>query len=61
MVMDDEGKGRFTEIVLRPRITITGRSEEAVAAELHEDAHESCFIANSVNFPVRCEPEITKV
>ena len=26
------------------------------AAELHERAHHLCFIASSVNFPVRCEP-----
>jgi len=29
------------------------------AGELHERAHQFCFIANSVNFPVRCElPEV---
>lgn len=60
MVIDEQGKGRFTEVILRPRITITERSDAAVAGELHEDSHESCFIANSVNFPVRCEPVITK-
>lgn len=26
---------------------------------LHEDAHDHRFIANSVNFPVRCEPVVT--
>jgi class 3 adenylate cyclase len=31
-----------------------GRSEGAT----HKPAHEKCFIANSVNFPVECEPEI---
>jgi organic hydroperoxide reductase OsmC/OhrA len=25
---------------------------------LNEAAHRACFIANSVNFPVRCEPTI---
>ncbi|MFB4316113.1 hypothetical protein [Actinomadura sp. 21ATH] len=28
------------------------------AAELHGEAHRMCFIANSVNFPVRYEPTI---
>jgi len=28
------------------------------ARTLHQPAHEKCFIANSVNFPVECEPEI---
>jgi len=27
-----------------------------LAGRLHEEAHKFCFIANSVNFPVRCEP-----
>jgi hypothetical protein len=28
------------------------------ALDLHRRAHELCFIASSVNFPVRHEPEI---
>ncbi|MGD0068982.1 MAG: hypothetical protein ABSB76_36820 [Streptosporangiaceae bacterium] len=28
------------------------------AAALHHQAHERCFIANSVNFPVRHEPVV---
>lgn len=60
MVMDETGSGRFTEVVLRPRVTITDRSDDEAARELHDDAHEKCFIANSVNFPVRCEPVILR-
>ncbi|MHB1272607.1 MAG: FMN-binding negative transcriptional regulator [Rhodanobacter sp.] len=33
-------------------------SDPARAQAAHEDAHHACFIANSVNFPVRCEPRI---
>ncbi|PZU86661.1 MAG: peroxiredoxin [Shinella sp.] len=58
MVMDEDGAGRFTEVVLRPRVTIKAGTYPQIAAELHGDAHEKCFIANSVNFPVRCEPVI---
>jgi organic hydroperoxide reductase OsmC/OhrA len=29
------------------------------AGTLHTPAHKYCFIANSVNFPVRHEPVIT--
>ena len=58
MVMDEEGSGRFTDVVLKPRVTIKSGSDPAVAEERHDDAHEKCFIANSVNFPVRCEPMI---
>ena len=50
--------GRFTEVVLRPQVTISADSDPARAAAVHEDAHHACFIANSVNFPVRCEPRI---
>ena len=28
------------------------------AAALHLEAHETCFVANSVNFPVRHEPVV---
>lgn len=55
------GMGRFTEVVLRPRVTVRGDVDEAALAELHERAGEHCFIKQSVNFPVRCEPtEVVK-
>jgi organic hydroperoxide reductase OsmC/OhrA len=54
------GSGEFTRVVLRPKVTITeGDREKAV--DLHHRAHELCFIANSVKFPVECEPEIVTV
>ncbi|MGF1628979.1 MAG: OsmC family protein [Kiloniellaceae bacterium] len=58
MVQEGRG-GRFTEVVLRPRVTVAPGSDLARAAALHEEAHETCFIANSVNFPVRHEAAIT--
>jgi organic hydroperoxide reductase OsmC/OhrA len=48
----------FTEVVLRPRVTIAAGGDVAKAKALHEEAHRVCFIANSVNFPVRHEAEI---
>jgi organic hydroperoxide reductase OsmC/OhrA len=53
MVVDKEGNGRFSEVVLRPRVRISRAEHAAVALELHQEAHRRCFIANSVNFPVR--------
>lgn len=50
--------GRFAEVVLRPVVTISAASDSAKAEAAHHDAHHACFIANSVNFPVRCEPRI---
>lgn len=50
--------GRFTEVVLRPVVTISAESDPAEAEAAHHDAHEWCFIASSVNFPVRVEPTV---
>ncbi len=57
MSLDGIG-GRFVEVVLHPQVTISANSDAAKAEALHADAHHACFIANSVNFPVRCEPRI---
>lgn len=48
--------GRFTDAVLHPQVTLAPGSDPARAQALHGEAHHACFIANSVNFPVRCEP-----
>ena len=50
--------GRFLEVVLHPTVTITAASDRAKAEAAHHTAHDACFIASSVNFPVRCEPRI---
>jgi organic hydroperoxide reductase OsmC/OhrA len=54
----EDGGGRFLEVTLKPRITVSNDSDLETARKLHHDAHEKCFIANSVNFPVGCEPVI---
>ena len=53
-----DGSGDFTEVMLRPRVTVTAESDAARALALHEDAGRLCFIARSVRFPVRHEPVI---
>lgn len=52
------GGGRFTEVILQPNVTITTESSLEKATQLHHKAHEFCFIANSVNFPIICQPSI---
>ncbi len=52
------GGGHFSEVRLRPAVTIAADSDPQLAETLHESAHRMCFIANSVNFPVLCEPSI---
>jgi organic hydroperoxide reductase OsmC/OhrA len=59
MAFDHERKVmRFVEVVLHPKVTVARADDVERARALHEQAHHACFIANSVNFPVRNEPEI---
>jgi organic hydroperoxide reductase OsmC/OhrA len=48
---------RFERVVLRPQVTISAGNAD-LAKRLHHEAHEKCYIANSLNFPVLCEPVI---
>ena len=59
MAEDPTGAGRFISAVLRPRITLRAGDDVAAATRLHHDAHAYCFIANSVNFPIECDPVIS--
>jgi len=58
MVEAEETGGRFTEVVLRPTVTLRSDADVEQATQLHDRAHHLCFIANSVNFPVRCEAHV---
>ncbi|WP_031070368.1 OsmC family protein [Streptomyces sp. NRRL WC-3742] len=51
--------GHFTSAVLHPHVEVATPEMTEKALALHADAHKSCFIANSVNFPVTHEPVIT--
>ena len=54
-VMEDNGAGRqaITRVTLRPTITYEGRRPtDAERDRLHHDAHEGCFVANSVKTAV---------
>ena len=53
-----DGAGEFTEVTLRPQVVVGAGSDVAVAARLHEQAHEMCYVARSVNFPVKHEAVI---
>lgn len=53
-----DGKMRFIEATLRPRVTITPESNVERAMSIHHQANQECFIANSLNFPVSHQPEI---
>jgi organic hydroperoxide reductase OsmC/OhrA len=58
MARNAAGRMAMTRVVLRPRIAFSGDtrpSAEEIAA-MHHEAHEACFIANSVITEVVCEP-----
>jgi organic hydroperoxide reductase OsmC/OhrA len=49
MGKDERGRMAMTRIVLRPEIEFAGGRPDAKAlARLHDEAHERCFIANSL-------------
>jgi len=61
MELSGEGEERglqFVEVLLRPTVTVAPGSDLAKAERLHGRAHAACFIARSMNFPVRNEPTI---
>ena len=58
MELQGDGSGRFVSVTLRPRVQIARENSVETARQLHHRAHELCFIANSVNFPVSCEATV---
>lgn len=57
MLEDADGGGRFTEVVLHPKVWIKSTNDIAEKVNaLHAEAHKKCFIASSCNFPVKHEP-----
>ncbi len=53
-----DGRLTFIDVLLRPKVVLEVGSDIEKARALHDKAHNICVIANSVNFPVRYEPEI---
>lgn len=56
-----DGGGHFTEVVLHPVVEVATAEMAEAALALHGEANRLCFIANSVNFPVRHEPSVRVV
>jgi organic hydroperoxide reductase OsmC/OhrA len=59
VMVESDGGGHLTEVVLHPHVVVAAAEMVEPAERLHADAHKGCFIASSVNFPVRHEPIIT--
>ena len=49
---------RFTDIVVRPRITVARTVDQERLAAVIDKAEDHCLIANSLTTPTRVEPEI---
>ncbi|MCY1541022.1 peroxiredoxin, subfamily [compost metagenome] len=57
MIEETSGSGQFKEIILRPEVVISKKEQIDLANALHEEANKLCFIANSLNFPVKHQPD----
>ena len=59
LARDAEGRLAMTRVTLRPRVQCSGERQPTPVElrALHHEAHEACFIANSVRTVVACEPQ----
>ena len=51
---------KFTEIVLRPRLTISEEVDPDHAIRLLHKAERACLVSASLMTPIRLEPELVK-
>ncbi|MBO0610455.1 OsmC family protein [Myceligenerans salitolerans] len=58
MRVESRGEGQFTDVTLHPKIVVDEgeMATDEQAEVLHFRAHDMCFLARSVNFPVLVEP-----
>jgi organic hydroperoxide reductase OsmC/OhrA len=58
LARDPSGRMVMTEVTLRPCVLFGGERRPEVAEQqaMHHDAHDQCFIANSVKTVVACQP-----
>ncbi len=54
-----DGAAEFAEVTLHPEVTVAS-GDLAAAEQLHDRAREKCWIARSMNFPVRHEPHVVR-
>jgi organic hydroperoxide reductase OsmC/OhrA len=54
--LNQDGSGQFESVTLNPQVTLANEAHVALAEQMHQEANKLCFIARSVNFPVRHVP-----
>ena len=55
-----DGVTRFTEIVLRPRLTVSSGTDRERALHILETSEKTCLVSASLSTPIRLESEITE-
>lgn len=55
-----DGVTRFTEIVLRPRLTVASGTDRERALHVLEKSEKTCLVSASLSAPIRLEPDITE-
>jgi organic hydroperoxide reductase OsmC/OhrA len=53
---NDGGKLRITRVTLQPKVAFAAPLPDETLRDLHDKAHQACFIANSVKTIVAIEP-----
>ncbi len=53
-----DGVMRFTEIVLRPRLTLRPGADRDRALRALEKSEKTCLVSASLSTPIRLEPEV---
>lgn len=57
MGRNEQKRMAITEVILRPAVIFDGPAPDAaMLSQLHEQAHEKCFIANSVTSKITVQP-----
>jgi len=63
MGKDATGRLAMTRVTLRPETQFSGAKRPTAddVLAMHHEAHDQCFIANSVKTDVRCEPAFSEL
>ena len=55
-----DGVTRFTEIVLRPRLTVPAGTNRERMLQILEKSEKTCLVSASLSTPLRLEPEVNE-
>ena len=59
MIETDDGNGKFSEVILKPKVIVKEEWMCEKIEALHDKANRFCFIANSCNFPIKHEGSVS--